>query len=187
MYLKLNAVWLSGKGDTYRIWAVFVYVCIGRLSGCGLRGAVEGMLFRVKETRTRFGRFCVCVYRKVVGMCLTGCCGGDAVSGGGDTYRIRAVFVYVCVRRLSGCVLQGAVEGMRFRVEETRTRFGRFLCTCVVGEWFLCTSVWYRCRVVIYRVWEEGAFLVCYTKKKEITILVIPHEISLRYVLEESS
>ena len=47
----------------------------------------------------------------------------------------------------------------------------------------MCTSVWYQCRVVIYRVWEEGAFLVCYTKKKEITILVIPYEISLRYVL----
>ena len=97
---------VSGGGDTYRIWAVFVYVCIGRLSGCGLRGAVEGMRFRVKETRTRFGRFCVCVYRKVVGMCLTGCCGGDALSGGGDTYRIRAVFVYVC----------GGVNGFCVRV-----------------------------------------------------------------------
>ena len=83
MYLKLNAAWLSGKGDTYTIWAVFVYVCGG-------------------------------------------------------------------------------------------------------GEWFLCTSVWYRCRVVIYRVWEEGTFLVCYTKKKEMT-LVIPYEISLRYVLEATS
>ena len=188
MYLKLNAVWLSGKGDTYRIWAVFVYVCIGRLSGCGLQGAVEGMRFRVEETLTGFGRFlctcvsegcrdvayrvlwrgygfrwrrhvqdsggfCVRVYRKVVGMWLIGCCVGDAVSGGGDTYRIRAVFVYVC----------GG------------------------GEWFLCTSVWYRCRVVIYRVWEEGTFLVCYTKKKEMTLLVIPHEISLRYVLEATS
>ena len=62
MYLKLNAVWLSGKGDTYTIWAVFVYVCIGRLSGCGLQGTVEGMRFRVKETRTGFGRFlCACV------------------------------------------------------------------------------------------------------------------------------
>ena len=101
------------------------------------------------------------------------------VSGGGDTYRIRAVFVYVC----------GG------------------------GEWFLCTSVWCRCRVVIYRVWEEGTvaevygwigevlpddcqwscehegyrFLVCYTKKKEMTLLVIPHEISFRYVLEATS
>ena len=149
MYLKLNAVWLSGKGDTYRIWAVFVYVCIGRLSGCGLRGAVEGMLFRVKETRTRFGRFCVCVYRKVVGMCLTGCCGGDAVSGGGDTYRIWAFFVYVCVGRLSGYGIHGAVEGMRFRVEETRTGFGRFLCTCVSEG----------CRDVSYRVlWRGCAF-----------------------------
>ena len=149
MYLKLNAVWLSGKGDTYRIWAVFVYVCIGRLSGCGLRGAVEGMLFRVKETRTRFGRFCVCVYRKVVRMCLTGCCGGDAVSGGGDTYRIWAFFVYVCVGRLSGCGIHGAVEGMRFRVEETRTGFGRFLCTCVSEG----------CRDVSYRVlWRGCAF-----------------------------
>ena len=79
------------------------------------------------------GGFCVRVCRKVVGMWLTGCCGGDTVSGGGDTYRIRAVFVYVCIGRLSGCGLQGAVEGMRFRVEETRTGFGRFLCTCVVG------------------------------------------------------
>ena len=179
---------VSSGGDTYRIWAVFVYVCVGRLSGCGFQGAVEGMRFRVEETRTRFGRFlctcvvgvngfCVRVYGIGIGMWLTGCCGGGAVSGGGDTYRIRAVFVYVCVGRLSGCSLQGAVEGMRFQVEETRTRFGRFLCTCV----------WYRCRVVIYRVWEEGTVLVCYTKKKEITILVIPHEISLRYVLEATS
>ena len=62
MYLKLNAVWLSGKGDTYRIWAVFVYVCMVSVSGCGLQGAVEGMRFRVKETRTRFERFlCTCV------------------------------------------------------------------------------------------------------------------------------
>ena len=42
------------------------------------------------------GGFCVRVCRKVVGIWLTGCCGGDAVSGGGDTYRIWAVFVYVC-------------------------------------------------------------------------------------------
>ena len=187
MYLKLNAVWLSGKGDTYTIWAV---LCMCVSEGCrdvSYRVLWRGCGFGWRRHVQDLGVFCVRVCRKVVGMWHTWCCGGDAVSGGGDTYRIRAVFVYVCVRRLSGCVLQGAVEGMRFRVEETRTRFGRFLCTCVVGEWFLCTSVWYRCRVVIYRVWEEGAFLVCYTKKKEITILVIPHEISLRYVLEESS
>ena len=59
---------------------------------------------------------------------------------------IWAVFVYVCIGRLSGCVLQGAVEGMRFRVEETRTRFGRFLCTCVSEG----------CRDVAYMVLWRG-------------------------------
>ena len=166
---------------------VFVYVCMVSVSGCGLQGAVEGVRFRVEETRTGFGRFlCTCVSEGCRDVAYR-------VPWRGCGFRWRrhvhdlGGFVYVCIGRLSGCVLQGAVEGMRFRVEETRTGFGRFLCTCVVGEWFLCTSVWYRCRVVIYRVWEEGTVLVCYTKKKEITILVIPHEISLRYVLEATS
>ena len=40
-------------------------------------------------------------------MLLTVCCGGDTVSGRGDTYTIWAVFVYVCMVSVSCCDLQG--------------------------------------------------------------------------------
>ena len=58
---------------------------------------------------------------------------------------------------------------------------------CVVGVNGFCVRVWWK----VVGMWLTGCrehegyrFLVCYTKKKEMTLLVIPHEISLRYVLE---
>ena len=81
-------------------------------------------------------------------------------TGQWDRYTIWAVFVYVYVRRFLTCALQHTVTEVVKIDEETRTRFGAFLRTCVwsnhenahLRNWYmkgLCKHVYHHLFYII--------------------------------------